>query len=165
MFWNPCRYYFVKVDWRSTRGQVEVRVPIKRETSKVVDQNVMASSQSTTSEKPPETKEDESSSEESDNDSDESVSSYCEWDRKPLESYYCKCSRERSGYTYPMVRRTNMADANERDLRFVFLLAFISIYSEQNLKIMLLIIWCHVRICVAAYYIFVHDVTTEINDI
>ena len=81
----------MKVDWRSTRGQVEVRVPIKRETSKVVDQNAMASSQSTTSEKPPETKEDKSSSEESDNDSDESVSSYCEWDRKPLESYYCKC--------------------------------------------------------------------------
>ena len=49
-------------------------------------------------------------------------------------------SRERSGYTYPMVRRTNMADANERDFRLGFLLAFISIYSEQNLKIMLLII-------------------------
>ena len=75
-------------------------------------------------------------------------------------------SRERSGYTYPMVRRTNMADANERDFRLVFLLSFISIYSEQNLKIMLLIIWCHiVRICVAAYYIFVHDETTEIYDI
>ena len=48
--------------------------------------------------------------------------------------------RERSGYTYPMVRRTNMADANERDFRLGFLLAFISIYSEQNLEIMLLII-------------------------
>ena len=63
------------------------------------------------------------------------------------------------------VRRTNMADANERDFRLVFLLAFISIYSEHNLKIMFFIIWCHVRICAAAYYIFVHDVTTEIYDI
>ena len=79
----------MKVDWRSTRGQVEVRVPIKRETSKVVDQNVMASSQSTTSEKPPETKEDESSSEESDDDSYESDSSWVE--AKPLECYYCEC--------------------------------------------------------------------------
>ena len=69
-------------------------------------------------------------------------------------------ARERSGYAYPMVRRTNMADANERDFRLVFLLAFIAIHSEQNLNIMLPIILCHVRICVAAYYIFVHEITT-----
>ena len=58
-----------------------------------------------------------------------------------------------------------MADANERDFRLAFLLAFIPIYSEQNLKIMILIIRCHVRICVAAYYIFVRVVTTEIYDL
>ena len=70
--------------------------------------------------------------------------------------------QERSNYTYPMIRRTNMACANDRDFRFVFLLAFISIYSEHNLNILLLIIWCHRRICVTAYYICVHYVTTEI---
>ena len=84
----------MKVDWRSIGGHVEVRVPIKRETSKVVHQNVMASSQSTTSEKPPETKEDESSSDESDNGSYESDSSSCpDWDK--YYPYYCKSCRNK----------------------------------------------------------------------